>query len=46
MPEDKDFNYWVVTESDEQYGPFDDWCKAFYFGWENLGFDGWMVTIA
>ena len=46
MPEDREYNYWVVTESEQFYGPFDDFAKAFHFAWENLAFDGWTVTVA
>ena len=39
-------SYWVITVSEETYGPYDDFTKAYYFAWENLGFDGWTVTMA
>ncbi len=39
-----DEQYWVITASEEAYGPYDDFVRAYYFAWENLGFDGWTVT--
>jgi hypothetical protein len=36
--------FWVITESEEAYGPYDTYAHAYHFAWENLGFDGWVVT--
>ena len=37
-------NYWVVTSSEQAYGPYDDYALAYAFASTNLGLDGWTIT--
>ena len=46
MPEDKDYWYWVTTESDEQFGPYDTWEAAHFFASINLEPGTWTITTA
>ena len=45
MPEDKDYNYWVITSDERCFGPYDDYAAAFEFASVNLGFEGWTITV-
>ena len=45
MPEDKDYNYWVITESERCFGPYEDYASAFEFASINLGMEGWTITV-
>ena len=44
MSEEKKVNYWVITSTEQAYGPWDDYALAYEFGCINLGFDGWVIT--
>ena len=38
-------NYWVITASEDAYGPYSDYESAFLFARTNFGFDGsWTIT--
>jgi len=43
MSEEKQ-NYWIITESEEAYGPYEDWETAYIFATTNLGMEGWTIT--
>ena len=36
--------YWVITSTEEAFGPYDTWEDAYIFGSINLGLDGWTIT--
>lgn len=36
--------YWVITESEEAFGPYDTEEAAYLFATINLGFEGWVIT--
>lgn len=46
MPEDKEYNYWVITSDERAYGPYDDYSLAYEFATTNIGFEGWTITVA
>ena len=37
-------NWWVITASEEAYGPYEDEATAYIFATTNLGMDGWVIT--
>jgi len=37
-------NYWVITDSEAAYGPYQDWESAYIFASINLGPEGWTIT--
>ena len=37
-------SYWVITASEEAYGPYPDWETAYIFGTINIGSEGWTIT--
>ena len=37
-------NYWVITASEEAYGPYESTEDAYFFATTNLGMDGWVIT--
>lgn len=37
-------NYWVITASEDAYGPYEDYETAFLFARGNFGFEGWTIT--
>ena len=36
--------YFVITASEEAYGPYEDYASAYEFATINLGFEGWTIT--
>ena len=36
--------YWVITSSEEAYGPYESRELAEIFATVNLGMDGWVIT--
>lgn len=37
-------NYWVITCSEEAYGPYETEADAYQFASINLGLEGWTIT--
>lgn len=37
-------NYWVITVSEDAYGPYESEADAIMFATINLGQDGWTIT--
>ena len=37
-------NYWVITASEEAYGPYEDYALAYAAATINFGLDGWVIT--
>ena len=37
-------NYWVITASEEAYGPYESAELAELFATINFGLDGWVIT--
>jgi len=37
-------SYWVITASEDAYGPYESAELAYEFAITNLGFDGWTIT--
>ncbi len=37
-------NYWVITVSEDAYGPYETEADAIMFATINLGLDGWTIT--
>ena len=33
-------NYWVITQSEQAYGPYEDYA----FATTNIGMEGWTIT--
>lgn len=40
----EDTNYWVITASEEAYGPYETEADARIFAMINLGLEGWTIT--
>ena len=40
----EDINYWVITQSEQAYGPYESEADAIMFATINLGLDGWTIT--
>lgn len=36
--------YWVITESEEAIGPYEDYATAYHAAVINFGLDGWAIT--
>lgn len=36
--------YWVITKSEEAFGPYEDYATAYLFATTNLGFGGWTIS--
>lgn len=36
--------WWVITDTEEAFGPYDDEAAAYMFATINLGMTGWVVT--
>ena len=36
--------YWVITSSEEAFGPYEDYATAYAFATANLGMEGWTIT--
>ncbi len=36
--------YWVITSSEEAFGPYEDYESAYQFASINLGLGGWTIT--
>ncbi len=37
-------NYWVITASEEAFGPYDSEAEAYLFATINFGLEGWTIT--
>ncbi len=37
-------NYWVITQSEQAYGPYEDYALAYAFATTNIGMEGWTIT--
>lgn len=37
-------NYWVITATEEAYGPYESEADAYLFATINLGMSGWTIT--
>lgn len=37
-------NYWVITASEEAFGPYETEADALMFAMINLGLTGWTIT--
>lgn len=37
-------NYWVITSSEQAYGPYECEADAIQFAQINLGLEGWTIT--
>lgn len=42
MSEEK--NYWVITATEDAFGPYPDYATAYAFASINLGIEGWTIT--
>lgn len=36
--------YWVITQSEEALGPYEDYATAYIAATTNFGFEGWTIT--
>lgn len=36
--------YWVITASEDAYGPYEDYGTAYLFASTNLGLEGWTIA--
>lgn len=37
-------SYWVITSSEEAYGPYEDYASAYHAALINFGTDGWVIS--
>lgn len=37
-------NWWVITNDEKAYGPYEDYALAYAFATTNLGFEDWIIT--
>jgi hypothetical protein len=37
-------NYWVITNTEEALGPYEDYATAYIAATTNLGMEGWTIT--
>jgi len=37
-------SYWVITQTEDAFGPYPDYESAYIFASINLGMDGWTIT--
>lgn len=42
MSDDK--NYWVITQSEQAYGPYESYELAYIAATTNIGMEGWTIT--
>ena len=40
----EELNYWVITASEQAYGPYETEADAIMFARINLGLEGWTVS--
>ena len=38
-------NWWVITNDEKAYGPYESEADAYMFATINLGMDGWVITM-
>lgn len=42
---DSKVNYWIITNDERAFGPYEDYSEAMAFATTNLGADGlWTIT--
>jgi hypothetical protein len=40
----EEMSYWVITASEDAFGPYETEADAIMFATINLGLDGWTIT--
>lgn len=40
----KDPLFWVITEAEEAFGPYEDYASAYQFASINFGLGGWTIS--
>ena len=40
----EEMNYWIITASEDTFGPYETEADAIMFARINLGMEGWTIT--